>query len=155
MSAAQYAPAVLKAGQDLGISPRGIVIGFATVYVESDWLNYANSKVPDSLKLPYDKVGSDGYSVGLFQQQVVLGGNGWWWGDAATCMSPYKSALLFFQRLKALDYNNTANSPGSYAQDVQGSAFPDRYDERMADAQALYDQLTPAVTRACTTDGRG
>jgi hypothetical protein len=43
-----YAQAVLKAGRDLGVTERGIVIGFATVYVESDWLNYANSKVPES-----------------------------------------------------------------------------------------------------------
>lgn len=136
-----YVRAVLKAGRDLGVTARGIVIAFATVFVESDWLNYANYKVPDSLKLPHDAIGSDGYSVGLFQQQVVMG-NGWWWGDAATCMSPYKSAMLFFQRLKNLDYNSTANSPGSYAQTVQESAFPDRYDERMADAQELYDRIT-------------
>lgn len=135
-----YVRAVLKAGRDLGVTERGIVIAFATVYVESNWLNYANYKVPDSLKLPHDAIGSDGFSVGLFQQQVVMG-NGWWWGDAATCMSPYKSALLFFQRLKKLDYNNTTRSPGSYAQAVQQSAFPDRYDERMADAQALYDRI--------------
>ncbi|OBJ50627.1 N-acetylmuramoyl-L-alanine amidase, partial [Mycobacterium asiaticum] len=109
-------------------------------FVESNWLNYANAKVPDSLKLPHDAVGSDGYSVGLFQQQVVYG-NGWWWGDAETCMSPYKSAVLFFQRLKKLDYNGP-NSPGSYAQAVQQSAFPGRYDQRMGDAQALYDRIT-------------
>lgn len=141
MTAAQYAPTVLKAGRDLGITDRGIVIGFATVFVESNWLNYANAKVPESLAIPHDAVGSDGYSVGLFQQQVVLGGNGWWWGDAATCMDPYKSAVLFFTRLARLDYNNPANAPGSYAQAVQGSAYPDRYDQRIADAQALFDQI--------------
>ena len=71
--------------------------------------------------------------MGLFQQQVV--GPPWWWGDAATCMDPYKSAQLFFQRLAGnTDYNSDANTPGSYAQAVQQSAFPDRYDERMADA---------------------
>jgi hypothetical protein len=47
---------------------------------------------------------------------------------------------LFFQRLKRLDYNG-GDSPGSYAQAVQQSAYPDRYDERMDDAQALYDRL--------------
>lgn len=144
MTAAEYAPAVLQAGRDLGITPRGIVIGFATVFVESNWTMYANAKVPASMApgMHYEAVGSDGYSVGLFQQQVVDSGNGWWWGDAATCMDPYQSARLFFSRLKKLDYNNPANSPGSYAQAVQQSAFPDRYDQRMADAQALYDQLT-------------
>jgi hypothetical protein len=57
-------------------------------------------------------------------------------------MDPYKSAQLFFTRLARLDYNSDAESPGSYAQDVQGSAYPDRYDQRMGDAQALYNQLT-------------
>jgi hypothetical protein len=139
MSTAEYGPAVLRAGVDLGISPKGIVIGFATVFVESNWTMYANSKVPASMSIPHEAVGSDGFSVGLFQQQVV--GPPWWWGDAATCMDPYKSAQLFFIRLAKIAYNDGANSPGSYAQAIQQSAFPDRYDERMADAQALYDQL--------------
>lgn len=142
MTAEQYAPAVLQAGRDLGITPKGIVIGFATVYVESGWTMYANAKVPESMNIPHEAVGSDGYSVGLFQQQVVDSGNGWWWGDAATCMDPYKSAQLFFSRLKRLDYNSNAQSPGSYAQAIQQSAFPDRYDQRMADAQALYDRIS-------------
>lgn len=148
-----YAAAVLQAGVDLGITPKGVVIAFATVFVESNWLNYANSKVPDSLSIPHDAVGSDGYSVGLFQQQVVMGANGWWWGSAADCMDPYKSATLFFQRLARLDYNGS-NSPGSYAQAVQQSAFPDRYDQRMGDAQALYDQLTSGRGGTVTDQNR-
>jgi N-acetylmuramoyl-L-alanine amidase len=150
MTAAQYAPKVLQAGVDLGITPKGIVIGFATVFVESDWVMYANASVPASMSLPYDAVGSDSASVGLFQQQVV--GPPWWWGDAATCMDPYKSAQLFFTRLAAnTDYNSDANTPGSYAQAIQGSAFPDRYDEHMADAQALYNSLTSGGTPPVST----
>lgn len=134
-----YARIVLQAGRDAGITPRGIVIGFATVFVESDWLNYANAKVDGSLDLPHDAVGSDGMSVGLFQQQVIMG-NGWWWGPVEVCQDPRKSADLFFSRLAKLDYNG-GNSPGSYAQAVQKSAYPDRYDERMDDAQDLYDRI--------------
>lgn len=159
MTAEQYAPAVMQAGVDAGITPKGIVIAFATVYVESDWAMYANAAVPESMSIPHDAVGSDSASVGLFQQQVV--GPPWWWGDAATCMDPYKSAALFFSRLAKLDYNSDANTPGSYAQAIQQSAFPDRYDQRIADAQTLYDQLTtgpqpvPAPTPAPTpTDPR-
>jgi N-acetyl-anhydromuramyl-L-alanine amidase AmpD len=141
VTAAQYAPAVKQAGIDAGITPKGIVIAFATCFVESDWLMYANSRVTASMSLPHDAVGSDGYSVGLFQQQVVDSGNGWWWGDAATCMDPYKSAALFYGRLAKLDYNTTTLTAGGWAQTVQQSAFPDRYDERIADAQALYNSL--------------
>ncbi|ATW59020.1 endolysin [Gordonia phage Mahdia] len=146
-----YARATIRAGQDLGISPRGIKIGLATNLVEAGptagtgpgpILMYANAKVPESLRLPHDAVGSDGYSVGTFQQQIRRGNGGaWWWADAATCMDPYKSAVLFFTRLKALNYNDTARSPGSFAQAVQGSAYPGRYDQRFSEASALYDRL--------------
>lgn len=139
-----YARAVITEGQRRGITPRGIVIALATVIVESGnpIKMWANSKVPASLNLPHDAVGSDGYSVGLFQQQVVQGNGGqWWWGDAATCMDPTKSAGLFYDRLSKLDYNGP-NSPGSYAQAIQRSAYPTRYDQRMGDAQRLYDRLT-------------
>ena len=146
-----YALATIRAGRDLGISPRGIIIGLATNLVEAGpmpgtgpgpILMYANAKVPESLRLPHDAVGSDGLSVGTFQQQVRRGNGGaWWWADAATCMDPYQSAVLFFQRLKALPYNDTARSPGSFAQAVQGSAYPDRYDQRFSEASALYDRL--------------
>lgn len=40
------------------------------------------------------------------------------------------------------DYNSTAHSMGFYAQKVQGSAFPDRYDQRMDQATALFTRLT-------------
>jgi hypothetical protein len=140
-----YARAVIAEGHRRGVTQRGIVIALATTLVESDLVMYANAKVPESLKLPHEAVGSDGRSVGLFQQQVV--GPPWWWGDAATCMDPTLSAGLFYDRLAKLNYNGP-NSPGSYAQAVQQSAFPDRYDQRMGDAQAIYDRLAgaPPVT---------
>jgi hypothetical protein len=139
----QVAQAIIAEGQKRGITPRGIQIAIATGLVESNLTVYANSKVPASLAIPHDAVGSDGFSVGVFQQQVVMGGSGWWWGDAATCMDPTSSAGLFFGRLCRLDYNGP-NSPGSYAQEVQSSAFPDRYDQRMADAVTIYNRLSGA-----------
>jgi N-acetylmuramoyl-L-alanine amidase-like protein len=142
----QVAQAIIAEGQKRGVTPRGIQIAIATGLVESNLTVYANSKVPASLAIPHDAVGCDGMSVGVFQQQVIMGASGWWWGDAATCMDPTLSAGLFYSRLCRLDYNGP-NSPGSYAQAVQQSAFPDRYDQRMADAVASYDRLSgaPAV----------
>jgi N-acetyl-anhydromuramyl-L-alanine amidase AmpD len=140
MSKDDYSRAVITEGQRRAITERGIVIALATCLVESNLTMYANAKVPASMSIPHDAVGSDGYSVGLFQQQVRDTGNGWWWGSAATCMDPTLSAGLFYDRLAKLNYNGP-NSPGSYAQAVQGSAFPDRYDKRIADAQAIYDRL--------------
>lgn len=147
-----YARAIVAEGRRQGVTVRGLIISLATVLVETNLWMYANGKVPESLKIPHDKVGSDGKSVGLFQQQVVMG-NGWWWGDAATCMDPTLSARLFFDRLRKLDYNNEARSPGRFAQDVQGSSFPDRYDKRMTDAAALYNLIdTPAQEGAHVPD---
>ena len=137
----QYAPAVLQAGVDNGITPRGIVIAFATVYVESDWIMYANPNDPQSMSFPHDALSFDANSVGLFQQRAE------WWGTVAQRMDAYQSAVMFFNALKGHDYNNAANSPGFYAQAVQGSAFPDRYDQHVVEAQALYDRLTASAVQ--------
>ena len=118
----KYAQAIIAEGQRRNISARGIQIALATALVESNLTMYANSSVPESLALPHEAVGSDHDSVGLFQQRCPM------WGDAATLMNPTLSAGLFYERLEALDYNNTDESPGYWAQAVQRSAFPDRYE---------------------------
>ncbi|MFF0633806.1 C39 family peptidase [Nocardia sp. NPDC004151] len=141
MTRDQVAQAIIAEGQRRGISQRGIVIALATGLVESNLTIYANPAVPESMQLEHDAVGTDGFSVGVFQQQIRQGDNGeYWWADCATCMNPTTSAGLFYERLARLDYNGP-DSPGSYAQEVQRSAFPDRYDERMSDAQDIYDRL--------------
>lgn len=141
-----YVRRIIAVGRSMGITPRGCVIAIATGLVESNIKVYANGAVPESMNLPHDAVGSDGKSVGIFQQQVVMG-NGWWWGDAEACMNPETSARMFFERLARRDYNN--GDPGAHAQAVQGSAFPDRYGQRMGEAQQLYDRLSglaPIIT---------
>jgi N-acetyl-anhydromuramyl-L-alanine amidase AmpD len=149
VSTDDYARAIIAEGQRRGITPRGIMIALATGLVESNIQVYANSKVPESLAIPHDAVGSDGFSVGIFQQQVVMGSGGWWWGPASVCMDPTSSAGLFYDRLAKLDYNG-ANSPGSYAQAIQQSVFPDRYDQRWGDATDLYNRLAGTVNQPVT-----
>lgn len=140
----RYALAIIAEGRRRGITARGIQIALATALVESNLKMYANASVPESLKLPYDAIGSDHDSVGLFQQRCPM------WGPANVLMDPTLSAGLFYDRLVRSDYNNPTNSPGWYAQNVQRSAFPGRYDERFADAVALYNRL--ASTPAPDTD---
>ena len=141
-----YARAIIAEGRRQGIQPKGIVIGLAVPFVECDYLLPANPKVPESLKYPHDRLGTDGLSVGLYQQQIVKGDNGrWWWADVATCMDPTGSARLFFERLKKWRYWEDDVSPGWYAQEIQDSAYPDRYDKRMGEAQALYDRLSAST----------
>ncbi|WP_285189956.1 hypothetical protein [Rhodococcus sp. MEB041] len=127
-----YARAIVAEGRRLGISVRGLTIGLATALVECDLVMYANRADPETLKYPHERIGSDSKSSGLFQQQPP------WWGTAAERMDPTASARMFFQALAKLDYNNASRSPGSYAQAVQRSSFPTRYDERMGHATALY-----------------
>lgn len=140
----QVASEFIAEGKRRGITERGIVICIATGLVESNLTVYANSKVPESLSLPHDAVGSDGKSVGPLQQQVVWGNGGWWWGDAATCMDPTRSAGLFYDRLVKKPYQSATSdvAAGAIAQSIQGSAFPDRYATRMAEAQKYYNRLS-------------
>lgn len=132
---------IIAEGRRQGITPRGIVIGIATGLVESGLVVYANAKVPGSIALPHDAVGSDGMSVGVHQQQVRRGDTGqWWWGPVEVCQDPTGSSRLFFERLARRDYNN--GDAGAHAQAIQQSAFPDRYSERMGEAQAIYNRLS-------------
>lgn len=137
-----YALAILAEGRRRGITPRGIVIAYAVVFVECGFVMYANASDPETLQYPHDKLSRDKNSSGLFQQRPP------WWGTAADRMDPTKSAGMFFEALARLDYNSSAHTPGWYAQQVQQSAFPDRYDQRMSDAQALYDRLAGGSTAA-------
>lgn len=132
-----YARTIGSVGRAMGVTARGIKIGLSTGLVETNLLNYANRAVPGSLTVPYDAIGSDSKSVGIMQQQPQ------WWGrgDGIDLMNPATAARLFFEQLIKLDYNNTTRSPGSYAQQVQRSAYPARYDQRFAEASALYDAV--------------
>jgi hypothetical protein len=56
-------------------------------------------------------------------------------------MDPAKSAGLFYDHLARQDYDK-ARDPGAVAQSIQRSAFPDRYGQRMGEAQQIYDKLT-------------
>ncbi|AWY06518.1 tail length tape measure protein [Gordonia phage Trine] len=124
---------ITKAAKDLGVGQHGAMIGNATALVESGdpMKMYANNKVPASLQFPHDAVGSDGTSVGLFQQQD----NGAW-GTVADRMDPYRSAKLFYTVLKGVNGWETMD-PGAAAQAVQRSAFPDKYATKMSRATEL------------------
>jgi len=117
------------------ITPRGIMIALATALVESNMRMYASNADPGSLKYPYDAIGSDSNSVGLFQQRDP------WWGTVADRMDPARSAAMFYHALARLDYNSNVHPPGWYAQQVQQSAYPDRYGQRFDEATRLYTRL--------------
>lgn len=137
-----YALAVINEGKRLGITPKGIKIALATTLVETNLTMYANRNVAGSQNRPHDAVGADHDSTGLFQQRQA-------WGPLSETMDPTLSARLFFtgghagQRgLTDFPYNTDARTPGGWAQAVQVSAFPDRYDERYAEAEQIYNRLS-------------
>jgi N-acetyl-anhydromuramyl-L-alanine amidase AmpD len=121
------------------ITPRGIQIALATALVETNEQNLANPADPDSENFPNDGQGYDHLSDGVMQQQPP------WWGTVTERMTPALAAAMFYNHLERLSYNDPNISPGTFAQDVQRSAFPDRYDQRFGDAVAQYTRLVGQV----------
>lgn len=144
----KYADAIIQEGRRRGISDRGIKIALATAIVESGLKMYANNADPESLNYPYDAIGSDHDSVGLFQQR-----NNGAWGTTADRMDPAKSAGMFYDRLDDADYNQ--GDPGAHAQRVQGSAFPGRYATKMDEAQGYLDKYNSTKNAKITAMADG
>lgn len=91
---------------------------FATAIVKSNIYIYANEKVPESKKYPYDKIGKDYDSVGVFQQRVK-------YYPLAQAIDPAKSAHLFFKKLRNVkDWKKakTDKQIGAVCQKVQVSS---------------------------------
>jgi surface antigen len=118
------------------------IIALITAYQESKFRMYWNIKVPGSMALTSEKdaIGQDGYSVGLFQQQV--NGTMYSWGTAADAMSPQKSTDMFLDRLLKIPGWESMDK-GQAAQKVQVSAFPDAYIAHIALATQLVNDLKP------------
>lgn len=133
-----HAATVIRVGRARGVPDRGIVIALATALQESRLRAYANDGLgghlaPDqrgiaaSQQLPYDAVGSDHGSLGIFQQQWP------WWGPMRDLMDPAASAELFYDALDRVP-GWQALPVTVAAQSVQNSAYPEAYadDEPLA-----------------------
>ncbi|QXQ14838.1 hypothetical protein [Skermania piniformis] len=125
-----YSHMITRTARDMGLDRAAAVIGNAVGLVESEMLMYANSTVPESLSFPHDAVGSDSDSLNYMQQRPSQG-----WGTVPQLMDPAYPAKAFFDALVGVDGWQSMD-PGVAAQSVQRSAFPDRYSERLADADA-------------------
>lgn len=131
------------------ITPRGIKIALATAIVETNDRDLANPADPPSENLPNDGQGYNGLSDGPFQQQegATYDAEPSWWGTVTERMTPNLAAAMFYNRLSSLDYNNTANQPGSYAYQVQQCApeYAHRYSDAYPKAVSQYDALIGEV----------
>lgn len=73
-------------------------------------------------------------SLGVFQQRPSQG-----WGRPDQVTRPRYAARQFFKR--AIPLRKQYGSAGELAQAVQRSAFPERYDQRSADAESILQSL--------------
>lgn len=98
------------------------ILGVACAMVETGGgltiKNLANASVPESLRFPYDGLGSDNDSIGIFQQRNQG------WGVVSQRMDPRQAATMFFNALPP-DWRNLP--PGEAIQRAQQSGFPERY----------------------------
>jgi hypothetical protein len=73
-------------------------------------------------------------SLGAFQQRPSMG-----WGTPAQILNPEYAATQFVTR--AISANRDYMSAGQLAQAVQRSAYPERYDQRASQANALLEKF--------------
>lgn len=81
---------------------------------------YANRGVPESLKFPHDRVGSDYDRIGLFQQPASI------YRNVKCDMDAACSAGQFFAEMKKFVGWQTM-PVGTLCQKIQRSTYPDRY----------------------------
>jgi hypothetical protein len=148
-----YVNTIVSVGNSLGMTHDDITTAITVALDESEIQVLANPKVPESLKIPHDGLGTDGSSVGIFQQQVTEG-----WGTAAECMDVTHSATSFYNALKAVP--GRQSMPISIkAQAVQKSGDPtgSNYLMRESDAKQIVASLGGSGTSdsASTTPAPG
>lgn len=128
-----YAKEIVRVGHSMGMTRNDMIIALMVALDESELQNYANSKIPGSFLYPHDSVGSDGNSVGIFQQQVGI------WGSTQELMDPTTEATKFYSALKNVPGRDTMTRAQA-AQAVQRSATADgsNYAAKEPEAIALY-----------------
>ncbi|GGD01035.1 hypothetical protein GCM10011512_29920 [Tersicoccus solisilvae] len=137
----QYAQQIVNRVKERGLPQRAAEVALATAMQESNLRMYWNPKVAGSEALTPDKAarGVDGYSVGLFQQQV--NGSMFSWGTVSDAMSPKRSTDMFLDRLQTIP--GWQQLPLTVAaQRVQVSAFPDAYAKWEGQARQLARDLS-------------
>lgn len=144
------------AGQVNGVGRAGAVIAIMAALTESSLRMLANtSAYPDSANYPNDGNGGDHDSLGMFQMRPQSG-----WGTVAQLMDPVYQAKAFFGGPTGPNYPSPRGlldipgwqslDPGTAAQSVEVSAFPDRYQNYQPVAEAIVTTLTSTSTTAGT-----
>ena len=137
----RYAQIIVDEVHARGLPVQAAVNAVSTALQESSLRMYWNPKVPGSRELAPDASarGSDGYSVGLFQQQVH--GNNFSWGTVADAMDPRVSTRMFLDRLTKVP-GWQSMSVAAADQAVQRSAFPQAYAKWEQTARQIVSELS-------------
>lgn len=109
------------------------IIAFMVVHVESNWLMYANRADPESLSFPYDAIGNDHTSTGLFQQQK-------WWGHISQRMNARASAMMFYEALDKIQWRNMPRGEAAWRVQQPAEQYRMRY--------AAYEQVSIQEVKA-------
>ena len=148
-------------GRTSGVGAPGVVIALMAALTESRLRMLANTGAyPESGNYPNDGDASDHDSLGLFQMRPAAG-----WGTVAELMNPTYQAKAFYGGEQGPNFPSPRGlldipgwqqmDPGSAAQAVEVSAFPDRYRNWQPVAEAILTALTkPAPAAAGTVAGR-
>lgn len=142
-AAKRNAQGIIDAVANRGMPEEAAVIAIATAMQESTMRLLWNPKVPGSKELAEspEAVGYDGFSVGLFQQQVH--GNDYPWGTVQDAMNIEKSTNMFLDALEKKVPNWKDIPITVAAQTVQGSLYPDAYAKWEGKARELVKSLPP------------
>lgn len=138
---ASVATTIVAVVEREGFPPEAAVIALSVALVEADLLN-----------VDY----GDRDSLGVFQQRPSQG-----WGTPEQVMDVELATEAFLGVAEHVDKAGLAGfdwqsmEPGRAAQVVQASAYPTRYSERMAQAQAVYAAITGGTNPCGTTTGAG
>ncbi|WP_156023150.1 C40 family peptidase [Terracoccus sp. 273MFTsu3.1] len=135
-----YAQVIVDEVRARGLPAQAAVNAISTALQESSLRMYWNPKVPGSRELAPDVSarGTDGYSVGLYQQQVH--GDRFSWGTVADAMDPRRSTRMFLDRLTAIPGWQTM-SVSAADQAVQRSAYPHAYAKWEGTARQVVAEL--------------
>ncbi|MGW3466682.1 hypothetical protein ACWDE9_47415, partial [Streptomyces olivaceoviridis] len=111
---------VYEVGQRMNVSPKVMLAGFETGWVESRMNNLACG---------------DRDSLGVFQQRPSQG-----WGSPEQVLDVDYAASKFFEVAEQMEPGMEGSTAGQLAQAVQRSAYPLRYDQAEDTAVALRDE---------------
>lgn len=145
---------IVSVGRSIGANDRALTIALMTAFQESNLRVLANDRVPASLNLPHEGVGSDHDSLSLFQQRPG-------WGGIADRMDVDYTVRAFFGGPDGPNHGSPRGlfdvrgwevmGLGEAAQTVQVSAFPSAYAKWEDEATALVAELSGMLN--CSSGG--